>query len=411
MRSVMRIAICVDGTRGDVFPMLALGEKLRARGHEVVVAATPDFREDAETRGLAFQPVGRSARVLMAEQSEAVVKGGLRIFGAIRELFDVSLRGQFAVTPDAVAGADLVIGAGVQLAASSAAERHGIAYRYVAYCPMLFASGDYAPFIVPFLRMPRWANRFGWWSSKAIMNRLLRGALNHERAVLGLGPIADPMRMMTTDAPILAADPELAPVPRDVRERVTVIACLHPLDGPPLPDKLEAFLDAGPPPVYLGFGSMTDTDPAATTRVLLDAVERAGCRAIVSEGWAGLGREPLPGNVLAIGAVSHARLFPRCAAIVHHGGAGTTTTSARAGVPQIIIPHLMDQYYWADRVRALGLGPAAVTRAKLTGEALAPLLREATENELLAERAHEVGARLRTRIAELGDPSRHFEAF
>jgi vancomycin aglycone glucosyltransferase len=115
----------------------------------------------------------------------------------------------------------------------------------------------------------------------------------------------------------------------------------------------------------------------------------------VSEGWAGLGREPLPGNVIAIGAVSHAHLFPRCAAIVHHGGAGTTTTSARAGVPQIIIPHLMDQYYWADRIRALGLGPPAVTRAKLTGDVLAPLLREATENEVIAERARELGKRLR----------------
>jgi len=124
-----------------------------------------------------------------------------------------------------------------------------------------------------------------------------------------------------------------------------VLGCLHPFEPGPLPEKLEAFLDAGEPPVYVGFGSMTDPDPAAATRVVLEAVARAGVRAVLSRGWAGLGGVPLPSEVMEIGPVSHASLFARVAAVVHHGGAGTTTTAARAGAPQILVPHILDQFH------------------------------------------------------------------
>ena len=175
------------------------------------------------------------------------------------------------------------------------------------------------------------------------------------------------------------------------------IPCLHPLGGPALPPKLEAFLDQGEAPVYLGFGSMTDPDPATTTQRVLDALSGLGRRAIIDEGWAGLGAGPLPEGVLAIGPVCHARLFPRLAAAVHHGGAGTTTTAARAGVPQIIVPHVMDQFYWAKRVSALGLGPPALPRTRLTAKRLAQVLAATLDNELLAERARALGERLRAR--------------
>jgi vancomycin aglycone glucosyltransferase len=278
------------------------------------------------------------------------VKGGLRMLRVGNRYFAETLRAQFAGLPDATAGADLIVGAGLQMAAPSVAERHGVPYRYVAYAPLVFPSADYPPFMLPLPELPRWVNRLLW-------------AL----AVSGY---------------------EL---------------------GPALPPKLEAFLANGPPPVYLGFGSMTDTDPAATTRVLVEAVERAGCRALVSEGWAGLGWTPLPEGVLSIGSVSHARLFPRTAAVVHHGGAGTTATAARAGVPQIVVPHVFDQIYWGRRVAALGLGPPAIPRTQLTAERLADAIREALENEVIRERASQLGAAILARVAADGDPARHFE--
>jgi UDP:flavonoid glycosyltransferase YjiC (YdhE family) len=405
----MRIAFAVEGTRGDVHPMLALGDRLRARGHEIVVCAPPDFQADAEAHGFEFHAVGRSARETLAEQAAAVVRGGLPMLRAANGYIEGALRAQFATLPDATAGAGLIIGAGVQVAAASVAERHGVPYRYVAYVPTLLPSSEHAPCLLPLPRLPRWVNRLLWWLLERVYSAMLRGTINRERAALGLGPIRNVLAHFVTDSPLLAADPELAPAPADFYLRTTVIGCLHALEGGELPPKLASFLDAGPPPVYLGFGSMTDTDPAGTTRLILRAIERVGCRALVSEGWAGLAQQALPEGVLAIGSVSHARLFPRLAAVVHHGGAGTTTTAARAGVPQIVVPHLFDQIYWGERVAALGLGPPPIRRTRLSEERLAAALREALENEVIQERARELGVRLRDRLARDGDPAQHFE--
>jgi UDP:flavonoid glycosyltransferase YjiC (YdhE family) len=405
----MRIVLAVEGTRGDVHPMLALGDRLRARGHEIVVCAPPDFQADAEAHGFVFHAVGRAARETLTEQADAVVRGGLHILRAANGYIQGALRAQFAALPGATAGADLIIGAGVQIAAPSVAERHGIPYRYVAYVPNLLPSPEHAPFLIPLPRLPRWGNRLVWWLLELVYSAMLRGTINRERAALGLGPVRRVLAHFVTDWPLLAADPELAPAPADLMVRTTVIGCLHAQGGAELPPKLEAFLEAGPAPVYFGFGSMTDTDPAATTDLFLRAIERVGCRALVSEGWAGLAQRPLPEGVLAIGSVSHARLFPRMAAIVHHGGAGTTTTAARAGVPQIVVPHLFDQIYWGERVCTLGLGPPPIPRARLDEERLAAALREALENEVIQERARELGARLRDHLARGEDPALHFD--
>ena len=126
MPRAMRIALAVEGSRGDVYPMLALAQRLRGRGHDVLLCATPDFAPDAEEHGVAFRPVGLSARALLSAQAEAVVKGGRHVLRAIDAMLDEHLRAQFETVPDAVKGADLVVGAGVQLAAASGAELHGI---------------------------------------------------------------------------------------------------------------------------------------------------------------------------------------------------------------------------------------------------------------------------------------------
>jgi vancomycin aglycone glucosyltransferase len=172
-----------------------------------------------------------------------------------------------------------------------------------------------------------------------------------------------------------------------------------------LPEKLDAFLRAGEPPVYIGFGSMTDPDPAAGTRLVLEAVARAGVRAVLSSGWAGLGDAPLPESVTVTGPVSHASLFRRVAAVVHHGGAGTTTTAARAGAPQILVPHVLDQFHWAERVTRLGLGPAALPRRRLRAERLADAIASLRDNEHVTQRAAELGERLRGELRSRPHPA------
>ena len=142
---------------------------------------------------------------------------------------------------------------------------------------------------------------------------------------------------------------------------------------------MEEFLADGEHPVYLGFGSMRASDQ--TGRVLIEAARALGLRSILSQGWAGL--TPDDGNdCLSIGDVNHGRLFPRVAAIVHHGGAGTTQTAARAGAAQVIVPHNYDQFYWAHRIQQLGTGVSGPLRDDITVENVAGALREALQPEV-----------------------------
>jgi UDP:flavonoid glycosyltransferase YjiC (YdhE family) len=396
----LQIVLAAEGTRGDVHPMLALGVRLAAEGHAVRVCASPDFEPDARACGLAFQGVGGSVRDYLTRQAEALHAGPLALARESWRYARESLVAQFRGLAEAAVGADVVVGAGVQLGAPSVAERLGVPYRYVAYCPAIFPSGAHAPFTLEWQPGSARANRLAWRLTLALMRRWPGRAVDRERRRLGLAPVADIGRYVLSERPILAVDRELAEVPADAPVPVDQVPCLHPFEAEALPAKLEAFLEAGPPPVYLGFGSMTDPRPHETTRALLEAVAALGVRAVIARGWAGLGDGPLPGDVFVTGPVAHAALFPRTAAVVHHGGAGTTATAARAGAPQVLMPHVLDQYYWARRVERLGLGPPAVRRRDFTPARLAQAIGEAVSNEVLAERARELGERLRRRAAE-----------
>ena len=385
--------------------MLALARGLARRGHEVVFCGPPDFADDAREQGIELRPAGTSVRAYLEERA-AVLHGGalaaLRGGGRyVEEHIGRQLRGLAA----AIDRADWVLAAGSNFAASSVAELRGARFRMIAYCPSLLRSRQQTPFALPRGELPAWANRAAWWALERYVERVVGPALGRARAALGLPPLRDLFRAIVGERPALAAEPILAPVPRDLADEVVALGCLHPFEPEPLPDKLEAFLAAGEPPVYVGFGSMTDPDPAAATRIVLDAVARAGVRAVLSRGWAGLGGVPLPSEVMEIGPVSHASLFARVAAVVHHGGAGTTTTAARAGAPQILVPHILDQFHWAHRVARLGLGPPPIPRRRLDAARLAEVLAAVSGNEALALRAAEVGARLRAELAARPDPA------
>lgn len=390
----MRVVLAPEGTRGDVQPLAVLGRALRERGCEVRVCASVDARPLVESHGLAFRPMPLDVQAWIRSEAAAVHGTPLAMQRAAARYMSDALDHQIRVLTREAGDADLILGGGVQLGAPTAAETQGIPYRFVAYCPIVFPSADYPPFTVERrLRSPR-LNRGLWRLFLAVGGALLRPAVNRRREALGLAPLRDFYAYLRSPHPLLAADPQLAPLPDDVGFDVETVGFLAPPAEGQLPEKLEGFLAAGPPPVYLGFGSMPDPDPARTTGLVLEAVRRLGVRAVVSEGWAGLGRAPLPEGVVGVGAVPHALLFPRMAAIVHHGGAGTTHTAARAGVPQLVVPHLLDQFYWAERVAQLGVGPPALPRRQLDAERLAALLAATLDNEVLKERAAELAARM-----------------
>jgi UDP:flavonoid glycosyltransferase YjiC (YdhE family) len=390
----VKVAIVTEGTRGDVYPMLALGASLISAGHGVRLCAPPDFESAARSSGVEFLALGENIRAFLTESADALHSRGLKLITEMKRWGARSIANQFRVLPGATSDVDYVIASGTILGAPSAAELHGIPYRYVTYTPALLPSREHSPAMFPFQVRAPWANRLLWRGCDLLMNGIARRDVNAYRREMGLPPVRDIHRHVLAERPIVAVDRHLAPVPEDCPVAHDQIRCLHPDAGEPLPDKLESFLEQGPPPVYLGFGSMTDPDPAGTTRRLLEAIAQLGCRALLSRGWAGLGDGALPEGVMAIDPVAHARLFPRLAAVVHHGGAGTTHSAARAGVPQIVVPHVLDQFYFARRVHTLGVGPPPIPRRQLGVERLVETLRATLDNELLSERARELAQRL-----------------
>jgi predicted nucleic acid-binding protein len=161
------------------------------------------------------------------------------------------------------------------------------------------------------------------------------------------------------------------------------------------PDELAAFLEGGPAPVAIGFGSMTSSNPAAMARLVVDAARAAGRRAILLTGWERLDGRALGADVLAVPAAPHDWLYPRVAAAVHHGGAGTVVAALAAGTPNVIVPHMADQPYWGRRVAALGVGPRPIPRHRLTVARLEGAIRLAAEDAALRGRAAALGARIR----------------
>lgn len=393
----MRVLLTPEGTRGDVQPLAVLGQALAERGCQVTMCASQDARPLAEARGLGFRPLPIDCREWLSGEAAAVHGGPLRMHSAFRRYFEVALPHQFACVAEAARDADLILGGGVQLGAPSVAEAFGIPYRFVAYCPQVFPSAEYPPFVVGHDIRSAAINRTLWRVFITTFSFLLRGAMNRQRAALGLGKIADLYAHLRSQRPLLAADPDLAPIPRDGAAGITQVGFLLPPCRGELPGKLDAFLAAGPAPIYLGFGSMPDPDPVATTRTVVEAVGALGVRAVLGGGWAGLGGGALPADVMVVDDVPHELLFPRMAAIVHHGGAGTTSLASWAGVPQLVVPHLLDQFYWGHRVERLGLGPPQLARRALTTRTLSESLSLALELEVIAERAREVGARIRAR--------------
>jgi sterol 3beta-glucosyltransferase len=160
--------------------------------------------------------------------------------------------------------------------------------------------------------------------------------------------------------------------------------------------ELKAFLEAGDPPVYIGFGSMAGRNPEQLARLVSEALVKSGQRGLLLTGWGGLRPELVPDNVFVVDAVPHSWLFPRMAAVVHHGGAGTTAEALRAGVPAVIVPFAFDQPFWGARVKALGLGPDPIPLKKLTADALADAIRIAVTDSDMRQRADSCGKAIRT---------------
>jgi vancomycin aglycone glucosyltransferase len=380
----MKVLLCSIGSRGDVQPVLALALELRALGHNASLCVAPNFKDWVESFGLACVPIGPDLKKLTG--GSAPSKALKPSPAQLRQLAAHTIRGHFQVLTEAARGCDLIVAGGaLQITTRSIAEALKIPYVFAAYCPVTLPSPDHPP---PKMgshysqSLPAMANRFLWMRDERSWNDLFRATLNEERAKVGLAPVRNVQRYIFTDRPWLAADPAIAPAFPRARMQIVQTGAWFLSDQTSLPDHLESFLANGEPPVYFGFGSMRAAEQ--TSRILIEAARALGLRSIISQGWANLGLIDAGTDCISISDVNHEELFTRVVAVMHHGGAGTTTAAARAGRAQIVVPHLYDQYYWAHRVQKLGVGVSGPTREGLTVNAIVRALRECLRPEMTA---------------------------
>lgn len=386
----MRVLLATYGTRGDVEPLVALAEQLRALGVEVRMCAPPDdeFAHRLAGLGIPFVPVGPPVRGLMRGTTPPSAAELSRYRSALVDA-------QFDVFPTAADGCDALVVAGLaQIGARSVAESLGIRYVYTCYAAVNLPSPHHAPPPRPgWPEPPATDNRTLWELDADNVNAQFGAALNAHRAAIGLPPVDDVRGHVYTDRPWLAADPVLGPWRETPGLDVVQTGAWTQVDERPLPADLVAFLDAGTPPVYVGFGSI-GTSPDVV-RAAIAAIRAQGHRVLVSRGWADLALVDDRDDGFAIGEVNHQRLFRKVAAVMHHGGAGTTVTAAGAGVPQVVVAlPVADNPYWGSRVAALEVGVAPDGPAA-TLETLSAALGTALAPETLA-RATALGTEIRT---------------
>lgn len=402
----MRVTIIAPGSRGDIQPYLALGLGLKGAGHEARIVTTIDHTPLVKSYGLEVWPIELDVKAALSrEKTSASIEGG-GLVSSFREFADIAKRGaelSAKVGLEASQGVDAVLaGFGGVFMGEAIAAKLGITL-VQAYNVPLSTTGAYGGALFPGLSWGSWSRRLGHRLSREAIWMLIRSSGNAARMnILGapsvslLAPTGMPGLV---PGPVLYGySPAVLPEMPEWRDQVEVTGYWfadEPTGWTP-PAGLEEFLAAGPKPVCIGFGSMSQTAPEEATRLVLDAVARSGQRAILLSGWGGLTAKERPNTVFQSDNIPHAWLYPRMRAVVHHGGAGTTAAAFRSGIPAIVVPFHGDQFYWAKLVEDLGVGPKSIYRTKLTAERLAKALDRAAADDAMAQRAADLGARIRS---------------
>ena len=401
----MKLTLFAAGSRGDIQPCVALGRRLQQAGYRVRLAAPEDFAGFVQEHGVDFYPLRGDVQQLMASDTgRAFMETGganpLKSIRAIRKLIAPVVMRMIQDAYAACQDAEAIICLGVFGAfGQSIAEALHIPILHIEPTPLL-PTGTFAAPSWPIQKNLGGGHNF--LSGLAMLEVVwlwYRPFVNDFRRSLGLKPYtAVSFYRAMKSAPTLGAySPSIIPHPADWPASVHVTGYFFldtQADWQPSPE-LEAFLAAGEPPVYIGFGSMAGRNPEQLAGLMLEALAKSGQRGLLLTGWGGLQAGSVPENVFVLASAPHHWLFPRMTAVVHHGGAGTTAEGLRAGVPSVIVPFVLDQPFWGARVKALGLGPDPIPHKKLTADRLAEAIGTAVSDPAIRQQAQAYGAAIR----------------
>lgn len=403
----MKITMLTVGTRGEVQPCIALGLGLQAAGHQVNIATHATFETFVRNSRLEFSLIDVDIeKYLKSDEGRATLESGsnpvrtLRL--AIRTMKTMILQAGADGWAACQAADAILYTIGGFFLAPHIAERLNVpaigVYPYPASQPTRAFPNMFSP-------LQRNLGGTLNWLTHVMMDAMswlpLRPVINEWRQEqLSLPPldVNYPKQHRQRQMPMLYGfSPHVVPKPPDWGDHVHITGYWFmdsPADWQPLAD-LVAFLEAGPAPVYVGFGSMNTPKPEETADLVLRALARAKQRGLLLTGWGGLNKSDLPDHVFKIESAPFDWLFPRMAAVVHHGGAGTTAASLRAGIPSIVVPFFMDQPFWGQRVADLGVGPRPIPHKRLSVEGLAAAITTAVTDKEIQRRAAALGEHIR----------------
>lgn len=389
----MHITIIALGSRGDIQPYATLGNGLKAVGYQVRFITFESYAALVTENELDFHAIHGNPQTLVAKAG-ANALSIIRSFGSLAESYARDLSAPY------LGETDLIIN---QLPGGlygfDLAEKYGVPMALAAVIPL---ARTYAFPVMGFPKLPLPGyNKATYYLAEQIVWQMYRSVINRWRKqTLSLPPLPVAgyfSQLGTRHIPILNGFSEhVVQRPADWSEYIHITGYWFPEEKPwQPPSDLQAFIEAGSPPVFIGFGSMPVKDPQQTTAIILEALKQSGQRGVLQTGWGGIGNQMLPDNVFKIDDAPFNWLFPRMGMVIHHGGSGTTSFGLRAGIPSCVISFIFDQFYWGERIAELGVGLKPIHYANLTVERLKETIILGVRDSRLRQKASELGQIIR----------------
>jgi sterol 3beta-glucosyltransferase len=407
----MKIFINTFGTRGDVQPYVALGKGLKEAGHTVTICTASTYEPFIIEQGLNYgYMTDELLKLVDTDIGRDALEETVGLWGTAKTMFKMvklakPLNRQMVVDSweaAKIAEPELVIYHAKALGAVSIAEKFNAPVIMANLQPMIAPTTEFPPIGIPDLNIGGWYNKMTYKAIEMGYRSYTKDVNEVRRDMMGLDNFPKSSGILNTSdgspIPMLHAfSQHVIPQPVDWPEQYTVNGYwfLDRDDDWQPSAELQAFLDAGEPPVYVGFGSMAGKNPQRLSTIVINALQQANVRGIIATGWGGLDAFELPETIFKIEQAPHDWLFERVTGVVHHGGAGTTAAGLRAGRPTVICPFMGDQPFWGKRVEKLGVGVKTSSQKKLKTEELAVAIRTVTTNRDIQEKAAALGEKIK----------------